>query len=439
MGIPLQSSSGKSASNNSSNEVPAQSNKESTETMLQAILSKLAEPASLVALFWTALVLAEILLCAAIIAFIPYTEIDWTTYMQQVTAFLGGQFDYAQLSGDTGPLVYPAGFVYLYSVLHAVTNGGVNILRGQICFAAIYVASFVVVTLIYRRSKIFPIWALPLLILSKRNHSIYLLRLFNDPIAMFFLYCSVLLLLKRSWERASVLFSLALAVKMNILLFAPGFAWIVIREAGFVRAVGNGVIIAAIQILYGLPFLLHQPINYLVGAFNFGRQFLYKWTVNWRFVPEDHASRLRLAKILSDLTGDTTQDWIAALSITDKNPDLPSSQLSVDDMLLIMFSCNLIGITTARSLHYQFYSWYFFTIPYLLWRTRLHVALKLAIFAAIEWAWNVYPSTNTSSGVLLVCHIAILASIVTTEYNYSSKTKRPLVSAVQSARSKKLE
>lgn len=33
------------------------------------------------------------------------TEIDWTAYMQQVRAFVGGQRDYAEIRGDTGPLV----------------------------------------------------------------------------------------------------------------------------------------------------------------------------------------------------------------------------------------------------------------------------------------------------------------------------------------------
>lgn len=33
--------------------------------------------------------------------------------------------DYAKLKGDTGPLVYPAGFVYLFSWLHNVTGGAI--------------------------------------------------------------------------------------------------------------------------------------------------------------------------------------------------------------------------------------------------------------------------------------------------------------------------
>ena len=41
-----------------------------------------------------------------------------------------------------------------------------------------------------------------------------------------------------------------------------------------------------LQLLLGAPFLLHSPVSYLRGAFDFGRQFLYQWTVNWRCLPE---------------------------------------------------------------------------------------------------------------------------------------------------------
>ena len=40
------------------------------------------------------------------------------------------------------------------------------------------------------------------------------------------------------------------------------------------------------QLVLGLPFLLDNPISYITMAFNLGRQFIFKWTVNWRFLPE---------------------------------------------------------------------------------------------------------------------------------------------------------
>uniref|UniRef100_A0A7N2KXN9 dolichyl-P-Man:Man5GlcNAc2-PP-dolichol alpha-1,3-mannosyltransferase n=1 Tax=Quercus lobata TaxID=97700 RepID=A0A7N2KXN9_QUELO len=43
--------------------------------------------------------------------------------MKQVTGFVGGERDYSNLKGDTGPLVYPAGFLYVYSAIQYVTGG----------------------------------------------------------------------------------------------------------------------------------------------------------------------------------------------------------------------------------------------------------------------------------------------------------------------------
>lgn len=46
-----------------------------------------------------------------------------------------GERDYAQLKGGTGPLVYPAGFVYLFAWLKTLTGGSVAVaqVRGWPC------------------------------------------------------------------------------------------------------------------------------------------------------------------------------------------------------------------------------------------------------------------------------------------------------------------
>jgi alpha-1,3-mannosyltransferase len=81
------------------------------------------------------------------------TEIDWSTYMQQVSmVFDKGVRDYSQISGDSGPLVYPAGFVYLFRALQMVC--GEDIRRGQIVFAVIYMAQLILTFWMYRKSGI---------------------------------------------------------------------------------------------------------------------------------------------------------------------------------------------------------------------------------------------------------------------------------------------
>ena len=74
---------------------------------------------------------------------------------------------------------YPAGHVYIFRFLYEVTRGGSNIALAQQIFAALYVISLTLTCSIYRQAGA-PNWIVCLLPLSKRLHSIFVLRLFND-------------------------------------------------------------------------------------------------------------------------------------------------------------------------------------------------------------------------------------------------------------------
>jgi alpha-1,3-mannosyltransferase len=76
--------------------------------------------------------------------------------------------------------------------------------------------------------------------------------------------------------------------------------------------------------------------------------------------------------------------------------------------LITILSANAIGMLCARSLHYQFYSWIVWATPALLWRAGYHPVLQYALWGAQEYAWNVFPSTNFSSMVV----VQVLAATV---------------------------
>lgn len=94
-----------------------------------------------------------------------------------------------------------------------------------------------------------------------------------------------------------------------------------------------------------------------------------------------------------------------------------------------MFTSNLIGMVFARSLHYQFYSWYFHTLPYLLFQSvwvavqyaQFRTHIRLILLATIEGCWLTFPSTENSSWSLLACHAVILMGIMNgEEFGYYS-------------------
>ncbi|KAH9001331.1 mannosyltransferase [Lactarius akahatsu] len=379
-------------------------------------------------LFWTLatlVIVGDVVLTQLIIRFVPFTEIDWETYMHQVKIYLDGERDYDAISGPTGLLVYPAGHVYIHAFLYRLTDAGRNLALSQQVYTLLYVASLVISCAIYRQVGGVPNWVVLLLSLSKRLHSIYVLRLFNDVWAVILTQLSILALGHGLFDVAILLFSAALSVKMSVLLYLPAFLVVLVKGRGLATTVRLCFTIISVQGLLGYPFLLKHPLPYVKGAFDFGRVFLYKWTVNWRFLSEDRFLDPKFATALlvghaSVLVAFGLFRWcrsaggaIAVLNRAIRRPNRPGSRVPVtaDEAITIAITSNLVGILFARSLHYQFYSWYAYQVPLLTWRTRYPTALKLVIVGAIEYGWNVYPSTRLSSAVLCASHVALLGGI----------------------------
>lgn len=436
------------------------------------------------------IILAEIFINIAVVERVPYTEIDWKAYMQECEGFLNGTFDYSELRGDTGPLVYPAGFVYIYSFFYIITGRGENVKLGQYIFIVIYILQLLFVLRLYIKSRKVPPYVLIITILtSYRIHSVYVLRLFNDPVAVLLFYISLNLFINSRWYLASFFYSLAVSVKMNILLYAPVLFFFYLINLGFKKTFAQLFICGILQLFLATPFILTNPIAYLTASFDIGRVFNQTWTVNYRFLdievfeskyfhitllaihvillalffpmcqkyfnsycrlryvqsqmqPQiDRKNNENRLKNLKKLSKDGTakqrkipkEDPLSAeqesflksfegmlqkstgkapkKSIS-KPPAEPFYSINFDMVtqlcILPMFIANLIGMTCARSLHYQFYSWYFHSLPYLLWSTNYSIIMRFLVLALIEFCWNTYPSSVVSSIILHICHLSIL-------------------------------
>ncbi|KAI3980073.1 hypothetical protein MKX01_042727 [Papaver californicum] len=382
------------------------------------------------------LLIVDSILVSLIIAYVPYTKIDWDAYMTQVSGFLEGERNYSNLKGDTGPLVYPAGFLYVYTSIQFITGG--EVYPAQILFGVLYIVNFGIILYIYVKTDLLPWWALTLLCLSKRVHSIFVLRLFNDCFAMTLLHAAVALVLHKKWHLGLIIFSGAVSIKMNVLLYAPPLFLLMLKSmsiCGVITALAGA---AVLQILLGLPFLLSFPVDYLSGAFNLGRVFIHYWSVNFKFVPEEifvskeFAVSLLIIHLLllavfahhvwckyeggllnflsSKFTLMKVKTSLSSLVSLNQFQDQNSGFQNIrnEHIATTMFVGNFIGIICARSLHYQFYSWYFYTLPYLLWRTPFPILLRLLLFVGVEACWNIFPSNIYSSSLLFCIHLVIL-------------------------------
>ncbi len=429
---------------------------------------------------WVVLLLiAESLLSVMIVKRVPYTEIDWVAYMQEVTTYQHGERDYMNIRGATGPLVYPAGFLYLYGFFKDIATRWINVsdptgLGGstspeairiiQWVFVVLYVINAAVVLMLYnavvqrmrqlqstQSSNAIIVWcwriAMGITCLSKRIHSIFVLRLFNDAPAMLLLHISIYLFACcDSWALGCAVFSLAVSIKMNVLLFAPGLLLLLLQKnQSLLGTIRHLSICASLQLLLGWPFLTTYPISYIKKAFEFDRVFFFKWTVNWKFLPEEIfiskpwalmllACHLGVLGLLAkkwwrssvSQLGDDNARKLMRWTKCDNDDDI---RLSPEYVIYTMFVSNYVGIVFARTLHYQFYCWYFYSLPMLLWLTSFDsssstdklskVVLPLSansiVVVCVEFAFNVFPATELSSAVLQLSHAYLLMKIVSSK------------------------
>jgi alpha-1,3-mannosyltransferase len=167
--------------------------------------------------------------------------------MQQVRLFLDGERDYTLIKGETGPLVYPAVHVYIYAAFYHLTDGGANIVLAQSLFQVLYLATLALVLACYRRANA-PPWLLVPLVLSKRLHSIFLLRLFNDAWATLALWIAIYSFQRREWLFGALAWSLGLGTKMTLMLAAPAVGIILLQGAGLRKGFLAGVAMLQLQV-----------------------------------------------------------------------------------------------------------------------------------------------------------------------------------------------
>lgn len=160
--------------------------------------------------------------------------------------------------------------------------------------------------------------------------------------------------------------------------------------------------------------------------------------MNWRFVGEEiFLSRWFSISLLAAhaalLLAFLSSKWLHT-SLSNAVKDLispPSARYQAEVargvtpsfVLTTILSSVVIGCLCARSLHYQFYAYIFWSTPFLLWRSGLHPILMLGTWAAQEWAWNVYPSTDTSSMTVIECLMIQVLAV------WLGKTEEPVAGA----------
>lgn len=209
---------------------------------------------------------------------------------------------------------------------------------------------------------------------------------------------------------------------MSLLLALPAVGIVLFFGRGFGPSLRLAWIMAQVQLAIAVPFLSKNPKGYLGRAFELSRQFKFEWTVNWRMLGEElflskSFALLLLAFHATVLLIFITARWIQPADrplsalipsiLKGRSPFTQPEELRIahyvtpEYVMTTILSANVIGLLFARSLHYQFYAYLAWATPYLLWRATRSPLIVVSLWAAQEWAWNVFPSTNSSSAVVV--------------------------------------
>ena len=343
-------------------------------------------------------------------------------YLDQTETILAGERDYRKVMGRTGPLVYPAGHVWLFVFFDYLSDHGARRLLMQVVFLVIQVATVGLLARTVgeadaRALKWCLLWAT-----TQRARNVFVNGLFNDAPQVLLVYAALYLLLVRRQPGAALLtYSLAVSVKMSALLYAPAFLLVYWHQFGLRRTVAYGLAAGAVQVALALPFLATHPRAYLERSFELGRQFHHFLSHNWKFLPEPlfHDRRLHVGLLVAHvalvLFYYYRRGWLRRRD--------PARPWAAADQLDAFVVTNLVGVVCARSLHYSFYLWYFHTLPWIYYRLGLGPVVAGTFAVGMEVVWNQWQSYKSydllHSGPVrevtvgfAVLHIALVALVL---------------------------
>ena len=352
-------------------------------------------------------------------------EVDWRSYVEIIEKIINGEYDYDLLKGENGYCVYPAAFVYQFYLIYYLTLKGSPLLS-LFLFMFLYFIMIYIIFKVY--DSVIPKeyqWIKIFVIISTPMQKAMINHRFNDGLAMIQLYLCLYFLInnqKKGLYYATFFYAFALNTKTNILLFLPGLLYTFTKIRGPLFCVIQLIIIILCHLIIGYPFISVNAASYFGKTFDFSREFLYFETLNWQFLPEEIFHSKTFYKILmiahlSLLLIFLLFKWekisiniFKDLRLNDWSSDMKVVSMNKIFIVRVMFICNLIGVLCFRSLHYQFIIWFFASLPFLTWQTRLNDFVKVISLLCYQYVWT-YRRCAIKSLFLLMIHLSILVCL----------------------------
>ena len=127
----------------------------------------------------------------------------------------------------------------------------IQLFKAQQLFAGFYMMQLLVVLMVYcqlAEKARFPPWMMIFASISGyRVHSIFSLRMFNDGPANILAWIAVYCFMNKKWTFGSIMYSLAISIKMNNLLFLPGICVVFMRNLRIPHTIFQFIVILLVQ------------------------------------------------------------------------------------------------------------------------------------------------------------------------------------------------
>ncbi|EGC34695.1 hypothetical protein DICPUDRAFT_153070 [Dictyostelium purpureum] len=299
-------------------------------------------------------------------------------------------FDYSHYMHYHGPNTYPAGFTYLYTFLYYISNRGNCLQIFQAIWAILEFINFILIKRICSKLKI-PIFLSILPIISNRLHLYNVRIVINDFPSTFLIHIAILLFISKRFKLFSIIYSLTVSLKLHTIFYSPAILFIFFNSLTLNETIYYLSIMAIIQILLGLPFLLVNPVAYISNAYDLSRTLLWEKTRNFKFVGRILYDMklfnlllilalvltiivfiMKYQNIINQLKKLENIKIVKKLKVNDiknfKYYDSVSMELIMNRIFTLSFiSINFFAIVWARGLYTPFMCWYFYTLPIILY------------------------------------------------------------------------
>lgn len=357
---------------------------------------------------------------------------DYSSYMQQAEKIKTGEMDYDQITSRNGPLVYPALSTYIYLFLQTPgLNSDDNLIAPKLLSLCAHLLTMYFTLITYKKGfeKTPGIANITLLFcFSFLPGSLCIENLYNDAFSTMFNAIAIYCFVSGKNFQGVLSISAAFWIKMNAILYLPAVYLITSLSQGILIGTLYLFLIVGVQAVLGLPYLMYSPQKYLAYAYDFTRKFSRAGIMNWRILSEEMLLSSKFAVLLLSLNVLVLLyflfiRWVSIKRIFEEISLWPlrffpkSRTIDPRFVMEVFFMWKFISMVFFRGIAYQFTLWFWYLIPYVIWKAmnkgdKTELLNVLILFSILSYSYS--SGLNDWSTILIQpIHFWLLFRIMT--------------------------